>query len=184
MISIRVDNRKSAYIKGVLAQSGLLGHTLKAKLKDSWQGEVTTKGPIPPSHPFKAGGVCGRRESIEDLTTRLHELLSRPGNMGLLYNESFKSADSVVSTYVWPVFEGKDIYHVIPTGSPPDVIRKSLLDADSGVSLVGIVFHYDDNKPPHPRSNLAKDKIIKWANVASHVFVEVCDGETFLIWAF
>ncbi len=184
MISFTVDNLQGAYIESVLDQSGLLGQTLKTRLKDSWQGEVTTKGSISPTHPFQAGGVCGRRESIEGLTTRLHELLSMPGNIGILYNESFKSADSVISTYTWPVFEGEDVYHVIPSGSSTDMIRRSLLDADSGVSLVGVVFHYDDNKSLHPKANLSKDVVIKWANVASHVFVEICDGETFLIWAF
>ncbi len=182
MHTISINKSHKAYINSIFSQSSTIGKCLlKYSDKIATHAKITLDEDVALSQSFEIGGITNRNLSISILTRMLHSLISEHDYYIVLYNSCALRSDQIVEQYSWPIFCGNDVYHIIPPYASLADIRQGIIEAETGLSLLGIVVSSRNFSLPSGCACVTENQIEAWTNIAEFIIVGVYDGEAYLV---
>ena len=127
------------FINDVLTRSGALGQYFLTRYKKmlSYAELLMPKAPDR-RYPFECGGVG--IAYMDRLVQWMHRKLATTSGAILLYNEDARTTHERVHGFLYPLYFRREVYHLITPSFRTQDIQQSIMEAGTGISLVGILF--------------------------------------------
>jgi hypothetical protein len=177
---ILLDAEKLAYIDDVLSRSGILGRQFRMQLADRLGETVLLCDPTWQEDNLEAGGVCKRAESIDNLVLFIEKRMKESSDCALFFNECARSADPGLRETPTVVTVKEEVYHFLPSRSTPEEIRSCVVQAETGIALVGILFNGANVSDMFRSKEVLEEAIQTCATCATYLVIGVHDGESYL----
>lgn len=185
MALLRLEQKHRDFLRNLFMQSGTLGqHLLRYLHRGVKIIEVLTDEEIPEGQPFEwtwRSKEAKPSNSRSLLISRIHSLISGSGAHAIFHDcGTFSPSDACVRRHQWPLFNGEEVYHFVPSHASPSEIARSI--EETGMDLLGIIIPAAAKQLLPQRTDVGAKEVINWADNASHIIIEAYDGDAYIIW--
>ena len=182
-MEISLTDENYVFIKDVLNESGLLGIEILKRFDSCiHKGNLLINESIPLCHSFEYGGVSSKEDSYKTLFHYINSTLANnPSSFFILHNQCARREDPVVSNYLYPVFLHDEVYHILHQENNLNIIRQTVLEAETGMSLVGAYIADGQRLLPERRGKITPELMKKYVANCNALFVGICDGDAYCV---